>query len=190
MSHYRCFVEKEEIQYFGKGKSTSESRPADFILTHNNSWSSKLIHIGQKIRYHGEDSKYTYWNHAAFIIDTKGAIIEAVNSGVRKRNLREYKNTEYHLVRIKANKKDRLEAVNFAKYALGEKYGYLTVISIAISFITGLKFSFGFDGQQICSGLVARSLERTTAVFGSEPSHITPADLAKYYFVNPAPTQS
>jgi len=189
MSQHKYFVEKEEVQYFGRGESTTEPRPADFILVFTNNWSSNLIHIGQKLRYHGKDSKYTLWNHAALIINTEGDIIEAVNSGVRKRNLSEYKNVEYHLVRIKASREDRLEAVHFANYALGEKYGTLTIVSIAIAFLTGLKFSFGFDGQQICSGLVARALERTTAIFSSEPSHITPADLAKYYQVSPTPTQ-
>jgi hypothetical protein len=190
MSHSRCFVEKEGVQFFGRGESTSDPRPGDFILLHTSNWSSNLIHFGQKLRYHGKDSKYTLWNHAALIINTDGDIIEALNSGVRKSNLLKYKEVAYHLVRIKANREDRQEAVHFAYYALGEKYGKLTIVSIAISFITGLKFSFGFDGQQICSGLVARALERTTAIFTSEPSHITPADLAKYYQVNPTATHT
>lgn len=104
---------------------------------------------------------------------------------MRRGNLSDYENKVYQLVRIHASDQDREEAIKFAEFALGEKYGYVTVISIAISFLTGLKFSFGFDGQQICSGLVARALERTTAIFSSEPSHISPADLAKYYKVSP-----
>src|SRR5579872_3923290 len=130
MSQHKYFTEKEAVQYFGRGESTSDPRPGDFILLHTSNWSSNLIHFGQKLRYHGKDSKYTFWNHAAIIINADGDIIEAVNSGVRKRNLSEYKNTEYHLVRIKAHREDREEAINFAKYALGEKYGYLTIISI------------------------------------------------------------
>jgi len=189
MSQLRYFVEKEEIQFFGIGEEATDPRPADFILLHTSNWSSNLIHLGQKLRYHGKDSKYTVWNHAAIIINTNGDIIQALNSGVRRGNLSEYKGTDYHLVRIKASREDRLEAVCFAEYALGEKYGTLTIVSIALSFLTGLKFSFGFDGQQICSGLVARALERTKAIFGSEPSHITPADLAKYYQVKPTVTE-
>jgi hypothetical protein len=37
------------------------------------------------------------------------------------------------------------------------------------------------DGTEICSGLVARGEERTRAIFSREPSHVMPADLAKYY---------
>jgi uncharacterized protein YycO len=185
MSHAFHHIEKESVQCFAPGEQTKTPRAGDFILTHSNAWTSQLIHIGQKFRYQGSDSKYTYWNHAALIINTHGDIIEAVGSGVRKRNLREYKKTEYHLVRIKASAADRSEAVGFATYALGEKYGKTTIVSIAISLITGLKLSFGFDGQQICSGLVARALERTPAIFSHDPAHITPADLAKYYQVEP-----
>lgn len=61
------------------------------------------------------------------------------------------------------------------------------IISIAISLLFGGKFTFGFDGQFICSGLVARSLERTNAIFDRSPSHIMPADLAKYFRVTPPP---
>jgi hypothetical protein len=37
----------------------------------------------------------------------------------------------------------------------------------------------------ICSGLTARCQERTNAIFNRTPSHIMPADLAKYYGVEP-----
>ena len=43
----------------------------------------------------------------------------------------------------------------------------------------------GFAGQLICSGLVARALERTSVIFEEEPSHVTPAGLAKLFGVRP-----
>jgi hypothetical protein len=61
----------------------------------------------------------------------------------------------------------------------------LTIVSIALSLLTGGKFTFGFDGQSICSGLVARALERMCAIFNRSSSHIMPADLAKYIEVEP-----
>lgn len=188
MSQDKYIVHVESVEYYGKGESAKNLRPADFILTNSNSWTSKLIYLGQKIRYRGKDAKYAIWDHAALITNAQGDIIQAIGKGVKRGNVSDYRNVAYHLVRIRASGQDREEAVKFAEYALGEKYGYITVISIAISFLTGLKLSFGFDGQQICSGLVARALERTTAIFSSEPSHITPADLAKYYKANPTDT--
>ncbi len=66
----------------------------------------------------------------------------------------------------------------------------MTIVSIALSLMMGGKFTFGFDGQAICSGLVARALERTSAIFNRDPAHIMPADLAKYFGVEPPPPGS
>ena len=70
------------------------------------------------------------------------------------------------------------------------KYGWLTIASIALTVLTGSKFTFFVDGEFICSGFVARAMERTGAIFTRDPVHITPADLAKYYNVTPPTTRS
>ena len=124
------------------------------------------------------------------IVSSKGDIIEAVGSGVRCAKLSDYTPREYHLVSINkiASERDRKQVVEFATWCLPEPYGIITTISIALSLFTGGKFNFGFDGQQICSGLVARALERTSVIFNRTPSHIMPADLAKYFRINPPKT--
>jgi hypothetical protein len=87
--------------------------------------------------------------------------------------------------------------VAFAEASVGDPYGWLTIVSIGLTLVTGAKFNFNVDGQQICSGLVSRAEERTGVIFEDsasagpkdlrEPSHIMPADLAKYYDVEPPP---
>jgi hypothetical protein len=168
---------------------TLSTRPGDFILTHGSDLGSHLISIGQTFRFRGENRKYAHWNHAALIVGQKGEIIEALGPtpGVARGDLSKYAPREYTIVRITASPQDRDEEVEFAEACLKEKYGIATIISIALSLLTGTRFSFGFEGQQICSGLVARALERTTAIFKKEPSHIMPADLAKAYGVTPPP---
>ena len=47
------------------------------------------------------------------------------------------------------------------------------------------RYELAIDGQLICSGLVARSLERTTAIFKHDPARIMPAELAEIYDVEP-----
>jgi hypothetical protein len=178
-------VEREDVERFGRGATITNPRPGDFILTHGKAWTSRLIQLGQKLRIHGDDSKYTYWNHAAIFVNANGDIIEALGAGVRERNIRVYQPIEYHVVRIAAGTEDREEAVRFARSCVDEEYGWVTIASIAMSLLTGTKFSFGFDGQQICSGLVARAMERTWAIFSRMPANIMPADLAKYYQVDP-----
>jgi uncharacterized protein YycO len=164
-----------------------EYTPGDFVLTHADAWTSRLIEIGQGIRFRGSDSRYAHWNHVALIVSSDGDLIEALGTGVQRRNIRVYDRTEYHIVHIEASDEDRDEEVRFAEYSLkrGETYGFLTILSIVTGLVTGGKFNFALEGQQICSGLVARALERTTAIFDRTPSHLMPADLAKQFVRRP-----
>jgi hypothetical protein len=174
----------------GEAAQPGEYDPGDFILTHGSAFHSKLIRFGQDLRFRGSNRKYAWRNHAAVIVSDTGDLIEAIGAGVEKTHIDEYKPTEYHLVRLGslADRRDRQQVVAFAGWTLGEKYGWLTIVSIALTLLFGGKFNFGIDGRTICSGLVARALERTSAIFDRTPSHIMPADLARYFKVTP-PTE-
>jgi hypothetical protein len=158
----------------------------DFLLTHSAGLYGTLIQFGEAIRYWGEDKVYAHWSHAAIFVDSDGSIIEALSGGVQKRNISVYQGTEYvvlHLPRT-TTPHDRQEAVKFAEYCLDDEYGWLTIVSIGLCLLTGAKFSFGVDGQQICSALVARCIERIGEIFPeAEPWHAMPADLAKHFDV-------
>jgi uncharacterized protein YycO len=185
-------VARESVQRCGAGEEAGAFEPGDFVLTHGDAWTSRLIRFGQRLRIHGADRKYTHWNHAAVIVSDDGELIEAIGRGVSRTPLSAYRDAEYHLVRIGAGGEDRRQAVAFADWAAGgatgderQRYGFLTIASIAYTLVTGGKFTFGIDGQAICSGLVARAMERTGAIFNRTSTHIMPADLAKYYDVEP-----
>jgi len=176
------------VEHHGPGERMVDPEPGDFILTHGAELFSQLIRIGQQVRFGGADRAYTFWNHAALVVSADGTIVEALGSGVERRSIADYDPTQYTVVRITASAADRAEAAAFAESCVGHPYGWTTIVSIALSLLTGAKLSFGFNGQLICSGLVARSLERTTAIFEDEPSHIMPAQLAKLYgAIPPAP---
>ncbi len=181
-------VAREGVEVSAAGASRPAFRRGDFILTHGKSLTSSLIRFGQRLRIHGEDRKYTRWNHAALIVDDDGSLIEALGRGISSTHLSSYDDSEYLVVQIKASDHDRSQAVDFAKWAAGrgnpgarKKYGFVTIVSIAYTLLTGGKFTFGIDGRLICSGLVARAMERCGAIFSRNTTHIMPADLAKYY---------
>jgi hypothetical protein len=174
-------------EIFAPGEELPDPKPGDFVLTHGKAWTSRLIRFGQRRRFRGDYRRYAHWNHAALIVGTDGAIIEALGAGVKQRNISIYRGTEYHVIRVLASDDDRKQEVRFGKWSLNQPYGWLTISSIAFGLITGGKFTFGFDGQHICSGLVARALERTDALFNRSPTNIMPADLAKYFQVEPPP---
>jgi len=175
------------VERYGPEEEASDLQAGDFILTHGSGLYSNLIRFGQALRFVGVDRKHTYWNHAAIIVDGQGTLIEALGNGVCQTNISKYTPVEYHLVRLgtTADDNDREESVRFAQWSRGEKYGWLTIVSIAIGLVTGGRFTFGYEGQVICSGLVARAMERTKAIFNRNAEDMMPADLAKYYQVEP-----
>jgi hypothetical protein len=171
--------------------------PGDVILTHGKAWTSKLIRVGQALRFRGESRRYTWWNHTAVVVSADGDIVEALGAGVQRRNLSVYRPTEYRVVRIEASDEDRRQMVEFAETCVGLRYGYATIASIALSLLTGSKFSFGFEGQYICSGLVSRCLERTgylmparerlPQVVVRSSANTMPAHLAEFFRADPPP---
>jgi hypothetical protein len=182
---------KTHVTYtrYGPDEGATETVPGDFILTHGNNLFDRLIRWGQALRFRGHRRRFARWNHASLIVDDQGGIIEAQSRGVRRENLSKYQPTEYYLVHIHASDQDRAEAVRYAHWALAhrERYGRLTIISVAIALLTGTHLYFGLEGQEICSGLVARALERTQAIFAHDPGHMMPADLAEHYNVEAPP---
>jgi hypothetical protein len=174
------------LQGYPPGEQVNNPYPGDFVFTHGTSWTSRMIRFGEKIRYWGPDEKFTRWNHVAIFINQGGDIIEALGGGVQQRNISVYKQTEYHVVHLEdVLDTNRVHEVEFARACLNDHYGWLTIISIALCLFTGSKIGFGVDGQEICSALVARCLERTGEIFPTDPWHIMPADLAKYFNVQP-----
>ncbi len=165
------------------------AQPGDFLLTHSVGLYGGLIRFGEALRYWGKDKIFAHWSHAAIFVYEDGYIIEALGSGVQKRNISLYSGTEYVIVHLPSATAslDRKEAIEFAEFCLNDRYGWPTILNISLCLLTGAKFSFGIDGQQICSALVARCLERIGEIFSeAEPWHIMPADLAKHFNVQPA----
>jgi uncharacterized protein YycO len=145
-----------------------------------------LIRIGERLRYWGQDRIYAHWSHAAIFVVDAGNIVEALGGGVQQRNISVYRDTEYVVVHLPedTDSRDREEAIAFGRFCLNDQYGWFTILSIAITLFTGSKLNFSIDGQQICSALVGRCIERTGEIFTeNEPWHLMPADLAKHFDV-------
>lgn len=167
----------------GPGEAATTFDRGDFVLVAGTHFNSRLIRFGQKLRIHGPDRRHVKWTHAALIVDRTGSLIEAVGTGVRRWHLDGYRDDDYVVVRIHASEENRDEVVRFAEWALsrGARYSRLSTVSIGLSMLTGSRLMFHIDGQFVCSGLVARALERTGSIFDRDSAHIAPADLAKYF---------
>lgn len=179
-------VPKEELSRWRVGEAAPTWVPGDFILTHADGPFSRLIRLGQRLRIHGDDRIYAHWSHAALVVSENGDLIEANQPGVIRSHVDDYREMEYVVVHTGAAAEDRRQVVAFAEWCLDHlDLGRLIFFSIGVSVLTGRKLSFFVDGTTVCSGLVARAQERAGAIFSRSPTHIMPADLAKYYGVRP-----
>jgi uncharacterized protein YycO len=172
---------------YGPGETATDFEPGDFILTHHHHPVSRMIRLAQKVR--GRERKYSYWSHAAVIVDRDGSLVEAESRGVVRSPLSKYDPAEYHVVHLgdTADERDRRQVVAFAESLVGQPFGFLDMFSVALSLFTGAKVNVSYESHLMCSALVGRALERTDAIFHDEPSHLLPADLARHYGVE-APT--
>lgn len=153
----------------------------DFVLVERKGVAAWLIRFGQGWRFHGKNRKYARWTHAALIVSPKGDLVEALTRGVVRSHIDKYKGVPCTLVRVNASPEDQLEILRFANKVVGEEYGWATIACIVVGHLTS--FTFGFQGQAICSGLIARAEERMGAYFDRLAEDIDPADLARYYNV-------
>jgi uncharacterized protein YycO len=163
---------------YAAGQDPIKYVPGDFILVSTTGILAKFIQFGQFFRYHGKMKPYSHWNHAAMVIDEDGTIVEAVGRGVVTSHISDYTNVEYYYVTTKLNKQSRDQTVAACKSFIKDKYGFLTILSIALELSTGIKMQFTNDNTMICSAVVAQSLWAGGVVFDRNPYQMMPADLA------------
>jgi hypothetical protein len=103
--------------------------------------------------------------------------------------LAEYRDVEYAIARTGLGQPDRDQVVRFARSCVGQRYGWLSILGVALRYLTpGRGLWFGMDGTEICSGLAAQAMCRGWAIFDHNPATMTPAELAAYYANSPSPT--
>lgn len=166
------------------GPADIDWQPGDFILCHRHDIFSRLIRFGEALRLSKTTRQYAYWNHTALVVDKQGTIVEALAKGVQVSHVSKYQHEQYTHVRVTHTTKiERENAVKFARSCVGDSYGFLTITSVALWSLVGGKFLVGLDGQEICSALVARALERFGCIFPKNPLRMTPSDLAEFFQV-------
>lgn len=158
--------------------------PGDILLIRTHHLASRLIRFGQ--RGYGRD--LAQWNHVGVCVGN-GEIVEALTGGIVLSPVSKYPAEDVRLVQVDAKPAGatvtadldmRLNAVMFAHSCVGERYGWGTILCIALKALTRGHVQFGVQGTQICSGLAARSLERLGFNFNPyDPAELTPAFLAK-----------
>ena len=171
------------FKVYAAGQESPKYVPGDFILVSTQGILAKCIRFGQFLRYHGKMRPFAHWNHAALIIDEDGTLIEAVGRGVITGHISEYQGVEYYYVSTKLNKQSRDQIVAAGRSFLKDKYAFLTIASIALELVTGIKLQFTNGNTMICSAVVAQSLWAGGVIFNENPYQMMPADLAAAFNV-------
>ena len=173
-----------DFKVYAAGQVPAKYVPGDFILVSSKGILAKFIRFGQFIRYHGKMKAFSHWNHAAMIIDTDGNIVEAVGRGVVTSHISDYKDVEYYYVSTKLNAQSRDQAVAACRSFIKDKYGWLTIFSIAFELLFGIKLQFTNNNTMICSAVVGQSLWAGGIIFNTNPYQMMPADLAAAFQVS------
>jgi hypothetical protein len=170
------------------GTLPSSWRVGDYLLVSAGVWrdgsrgavpmGSKLIQWGESLRFRGDRHRFAHWNHAVWV--STDCLIEVSGGAIVVSDHEKYRDIEFTVVHSNLTEVQREEADAFVRWVLERraKFGFLTLTSISLSLLTGLKWSFGAPGTVICSGLVAAALGAPQ--WRENPSHIMPADLAEY----------
>jgi hypothetical protein len=176
------------VAHYLPGQEPESYTPGDFSL-HRATTSKgkggatttlgKLIQAGERRRFGNTD--FARWTHSTLIVGDNGDIVEANESGVERRNLSKYRDSDYMVVHVEATPAQRELATGFALKQVGDEYGILNFVGLAVQSLFGWNISVHMDSQFICSGLVARATEKYIVAYPRSPESMMPADLAHYW---------
>ncbi|MGH7764010.1 MAG: hypothetical protein ACREOM_06295 [Candidatus Dormibacteraceae bacterium] len=175
------------VERYGPGEQAPDFVAGDFILAHRHNLIGGLISQAQKRRFRGPDAVFAHWTHAAMVVGSDGALVEAETTGVKRSPISRYRDDEYHLVRLGSDFEGsaRARAVDYSLRQVGQGFGFLEMFGAALYLLSGRPLRLVRGDHQICSGLVANALQAGGLGNSLDPALTLPADLAKLYEARP-----
>lgn len=167
---------------FPPGKSVGRPHPGDFILVSGSSWRAWVISAYELLRARTRTARQSArWNHAALIVGTNGAIVEAGSAGVVLQHLEKYRDVDYHYVTVDATPEERRQAIHFARSRVGSRYSLRALADLVVCPLTRGRLRLGGPHCELCGSLVANALARAGERFDRPPADMLPSDLATHY---------
>jgi hypothetical protein len=171
------------ITHHPEGDTAAELRVGDFVLTGIKSQGivSLAIKFGALLR--GFPKEYRRYSHAALVVGDDGTIVEAVATGVKRHNLAKYESADYIVVRTRVDDHDARQVLAFADAVVEARtrYGFVTIVGLAIYCLTGTTLCIQRAGTAICSGFVSDALTRAGYIWPRPPYAMMPAELGRYF---------
>lgn len=144
----------------------------------NHDFNDRCIQWAQARKY-GKGSVESKFNHT-FLMVSPLSLVEAQAGGVVRRDLTEYTlgtAGDFEIWRPPYFTGAGDIAASAMQDLVGRSYGFLTIASEGLCFLTGTKLRFGLSGQEICSGAVSYALTRANINVGDDEAFNSPADV-------------
>lgn len=176
------------VSHYPPGEAPDHYVPGDFSLHRATTTKGrggatttlgKLIQAGERVRF--GDCDFARWTHSTLIVSEQGDLCEAIESGVALDNIEKYRGSDYLVVHVVASPEQRELACGFGRSHVGDKYGVLNFVGLAVQALFGWNLSIHMDGQFICSGLVSRATEKYIVAYPRSPEDMMPGDLAYFW---------
>ncbi len=183
------------IYDFGEHCETTEA--GDMILVKHAHISAKLIRFGQRIKYwmlrvimrrKEYDKAYCETNHAMIVVvGGKDALVSQMqpSGGGVIVGLRRYADLRYAVVHpTKANVEQRANAAAFGRWAVGNKYGWLSIATMIVGvFIPFFEVAMSIGNSMVCSTASTLAHRCMGLIPDEADTGVFPADDARYYDV-------
>lgn len=156
----------------------------DVVLVHTPltrnpaSWFGLMIRFGQWMRK--STRPYRYWNHAALVVSPDGDLAEALARGISATHISAYDSDHITVVPVgsQLSLEEQRHIVAFASREMGKRYGFLTIVSLAVTILCGGRLIVDWDRSWICSEFAAAALLRADIHFDRSPAATMPAHIA------------
>ena len=161
--------------------STQLAIPGDIVFAHSSGIIGRAIRLGERLRFRSGAT----WNHVAIVDRIEGGkvyIIQAEASGVTNdKELHTVSPNGHYIVLEPPQGVDVEQLLEFARAQVGSRYGFGTILAIAVDILTpgwfpSLRPANKKSNSWICSAVVGESLR-----FGGWLHHF-----ADIYLVTPA----
>ena len=136
----------------------SEYLAGDIVFAHGKGFISRAIRLAERLRFQKNDA---HWNHVAVITATgpRGyRIVQAESRGVTAGWFKSPDEIAEKVEVVKCPAPDRAKMIAFANGEVGATYGFLTIASIAVSYVVPWWITVRLPGTWVCSALGAESL--------------------------------
>ena len=143
-----------------------------------------LIRFGAWIRK--SSRPYSWTEHAMTVVrgGPNAIVVQETAKGSVYTSLSTFSSALYVVIHPIVAQNLRDQAVAFANWTVGSKYGFVSIISDGLDDITGWHFAFSTWGRMVCSAAACRSAERWGLIPDKESDSVQPADLARYFNIS------